>query len=357
MQAFNSNNDGDYEVFVTVENTVIPLDESPPTPLPLPRITILFNVVISYNVDSDITGPIRAYNARLRLDHPFHSFTSCPRDAVSNMIAAMQIPFPLDRLRWKTQSFGGSTEPLESVEAMISKIVNGVNAMVSDGKLGIIVTIEKEIKMVAHQVFDEMQMLEVQARELRDELESEILGNHQDNRALLAIYDDGLQLPQEGWARQLREEWGSAVSRLNHISVMLSADDMHGLEGAIETLLGLRDSVIRTCAKMRLVLALLRQNTRDSDDRLLTEAVVRESLDQAVFRPMPATKASVEALNKFVFDGSSCDQLCVVCLEKMLSGDQVTCLPCSHIFHGDCIIQWLNSGHTCPVCRFRFPTN
>ncbi|KAM2133176.1 hypothetical protein ACFX1R_003308 [Malus domestica] len=36
--------------------------------------------------------------------------------------------------------------------------------------------------MVAHQVFDEMQTLEVQAKELLDELESEILGNHQNNR-------------------------------------------------------------------------------------------------------------------------------------------------------------------------------
>ncbi|KAM1005968.1 hypothetical protein ACFX2A_002779 [Malus domestica] len=54
--------------------------------------------------------------------------------------------------------------------------------MVSDGNLGIIVTIEKKIKMVAHQVFGEMQTLKVQARELRDKLESEILGNHQDNR-------------------------------------------------------------------------------------------------------------------------------------------------------------------------------
>lgn len=83
------------------------------------------------------------------------------------MIATMQISFSLDHFQWKTQRFGRSTEPLESVEAMISKIVNGVDAMVSDGKLGIIVTIEKEIKMVTHQVFNEMQMLEVQARELR----------------------------------------------------------------------------------------------------------------------------------------------------------------------------------------------
>lgn len=70
---------------------------------------------------------------------------------------------------------------------------------------------------------------------------------------MLAIYDNGLQLPQEGWARQLREEWGSSISQLNHISVMFSADNIHGLEGVIETLLGLWDSVIRTCAKKRLV--------------------------------------------------------------------------------------------------------
>lgn len=120
---------------------------------------------------------------------------------------------------------------------------------------------------------------------------------------------------------------------------MLKVDDIHGFEGAIKTLLGLRDSEMRTCAKMCLVLALLWRNTRDGNDRALTEAVVRKSLDQAVFRLMPTTKALVEALNKFVFDGSSCDQLCVVCLENMLSEDQVTCLPCSHIFHRDCIIQ------------------
>ncbi|KAM1050507.1 hypothetical protein ACFX13_032967 [Malus domestica] len=75
--------------------------------------------------------------------------------------------------------------------------------------------------------------------------------------------------------------------------------------------------------------------------------------------PRPASKAAVEALEKLVFDeradGSSSNQYCVVCLEKMLSGEQVTRLPCSHMFHGDCIVEWLNQCHTCPVCRFKLP--
>ncbi|KAH0973919.1 hypothetical protein GBA52_015818 [Prunus armeniaca] len=87
------------------------------------------------------------------------------------------------------------------------------------------------------------------------------------------------------------------------------------------------------------------------------EAAVREPLDQAaaLLRPKPASKASVEALEKLVFDGEV-DYQCVVCMEEMVRGDQVTCLPCSHVFHGNCVIKWLKLSHTCPVCRFKLPT-
>ncbi|BFG31504.1 hypothetical protein CerSpe_177770 [Prunus speciosa] len=134
------------------------------------------------------------------------------------------------------------------------------------------------------------------------------------------------------------------------------------MEDVLDRLLSLRDSMIRTCANMRSFLDTLAQNTGDIDDGALTEAAVRESLEEAVLSPMPATRASVEALEKFVFDGgvqcgSSSDQRCVVCLGKILCEDQVTCLPCSHMFHGHCIEQWLRYGHVCPLCRFKLPTD
>ena len=47
---------------------------------------------------------------------------------------------------------------------------------------------------------------------------------------------------------------------------------------------------------------------------------------------------------------------CVVCLEDILVGSEATGLPCSHQFHGDCIIKWLNISKFCPLCRFELPS-
>ncbi|CAL9029657.1 unnamed protein product [Prunus brigantina] len=366
MQAFSSNSSHAYGIFVAVEKRGFPDDEFLPIPIPIsiPQVSILLNVLISYTTNSDNTLRTRAYDARLELDNPFHSFKSNSRDIISNMIDAMRIPFPLDRLRWKTQRFGGgNTEPLEGVEAMVSKIALVVSAMVENHaaaglnkKLGILFTIEKVIPIFAHHLFDEMQQLEVQARELRDEVNSRI----QTNDALLDLSLHGASQVREGWARELREDWDSII--LSDSVVMLSADDIHKLEESRDKLLSLRDSRVRYCTVLRLLLNLLGLYTGDTDDGTLMEEALRESLNQEMFRPMPATSASVEALDKFVFDGgvpnsSSSDQHCVICLDRMLSGDQVTCLPCSHMFHANCIEQWLRYGHICPLCGFKLPTD
>ncbi|XP_055815392.1 uncharacterized protein LOC129885216 [Solanum dulcamara] len=43
---------------------------------------------------------------------------------------------------------------------------------------------------------------------------------------------------------------------------------------------------------------------------------------------------------------------CVICLEKLGKEKERMCMPCSHIFHKDCITTWLQNGHSCPVSRY-----
>lgn len=49
---------------------------------------------------------------------------------------------------------------------------------------------------------------------------------------------------------------------------------------------------------------------------------------------------------------------CCVCLEANELDDRVVRLPCAHIFHARCIVDWLgNHSCTCPVCRYELPTD
>eukprot|EP00553_Chaetoceros_curvisetus_P001310 CAMPEP_0204621072 /NCGR_PEP_ID=MMETSP0717-20131115/6909_1 /ASSEMBLY_ACC=CAM_ASM_000666 /TAXON_ID=230516 /ORGANISM="Chaetoceros curvisetus" /LENGTH=686 /DNA_ID=CAMNT_0051635411 /DNA_START=191 /DNA_END=2251 /DNA_ORIENTATION=+ len=49
---------------------------------------------------------------------------------------------------------------------------------------------------------------------------------------------------------------------------------------------------------------------------------------------------------------------CCICLEPHNIGDRVIRLPCAHIYHPHCIINWLGShSNTCPVCRYELSTD
>ncbi|OQS04405.1 hypothetical protein THRCLA_03353 [Thraustotheca clavata] len=42
---------------------------------------------------------------------------------------------------------------------------------------------------------------------------------------------------------------------------------------------------------------------------------------------------------------------CVICQVDIDKADQVTRMPCQHIFHTECLGQWLKIGNSCPICR------
>ena len=42
---------------------------------------------------------------------------------------------------------------------------------------------------------------------------------------------------------------------------------------------------------------------------------------------------------------------CMVCLYDYAISDAVKTLPCFHMFHPDCIQQWLEKSKMCPLCK------
>jgi hypothetical protein len=44
---------------------------------------------------------------------------------------------------------------------------------------------------------------------------------------------------------------------------------------------------------------------------------------------------------------------CVICLNDFEKGQKALIIPCTHIFHADCIKSWFNTQNTCPICKFK----
>ena len=77
----------------------------------------------------------------------------------------------------------------------------------------------------------------------------------------------------------------------------------------------------------------------------------------------PASQGIVEALRHaarpareyFEFfrsvDTEASGNQCTICLAAMVNEEMITQMGCSHTFHLNCLMSWLEQQHTCPVCR------
>lgn len=44
---------------------------------------------------------------------------------------------------------------------------------------------------------------------------------------------------------------------------------------------------------------------------------------------------------------------CIICLMQLEKGAKLIILPCFHVFHSQCIKDWLNNSIYCPLCKFK----
>ncbi|KAJ8557085.1 hypothetical protein K7X08_002710 [Anisodus acutangulus] len=71
----------------------------------------------------------------------------------------------------------------------------------------------------------------------------------------------------------------------------------------------------------------------------------------------PASKSAIESLDTLVVKEEQEVMACAICKDVVNVGEIAKNLPCGHGYHDDCIVQWLGSRNSCPVCRFELPTD
>jgi E3 ubiquitin-protein ligase RNF115/126 len=53
-----------------------------------------------------------------------------------------------------------------------------------------------------------------------------------------------------------------------------------------------------------------------------------------------------------------CNTECCICFFQHNVGDKgIARLPCGHLFHRKCVVEWLEKKCSCPICRYEIPSN
>ncbi|XVF83155.1 hypothetical protein PTKIN_Ptkin16aG0111000 [Pterospermum kingtungense] len=274
---------------------------------------ITFKCIINANLVTnklpDKFIPIREHYSTPEFQHHLTDDGQLTRDFLSNKFANPTIiPFSMGNLHWKKRANDKEWVPLVSTDDVVTSLLNVCDEMVSEysgrKKLCLLVYIRKEVTVPHHEY-----LAMINAKQAEENLQQTL--QH------LEYMCRGLA---RGW-RFSPLEWELMVKEIQEA--------------------GLGNSVEDAC-------------------NIITERAMRESREQETKkRTVPADETSIQALEKVIYGpgGSKySEDKCSVCLKEMLLGSQVTRMPCSHVFHEDCIVPWLKINHVCPLCRYQLST-
>ncbi|XP_027908840.1 E3 ubiquitin-protein ligase BIG BROTHER-like isoform X2 [Vigna unguiculata] len=93
----------------------------------------------------------------------------------------------------------------------------------------------------------------------------------------------------------------------------------------------------------------LESNSSSQELLDLGEAVGTQNrgLSQELIDMLPTSKYKFGSL----FKRKNSGKRCVICQMTYRRGDQQMKLPCSHVYHSECITKWLSINKKCPVCN------
>ena len=90
-------------------------------------------------------------------------------------------------------------------------------------------------------------------------------------------------------------------------------------------------------------------NMNNMNNNLLMNPMnnMNQGLDQNTINNLNIT--NINDVSKMKEDNKNC----VICLEDFKNGDVVIYLPCLHVFHKDCLLEWFRGHDFCPLCKLK----
>ena len=63
-------------------------------------------------------------------------------------------------------------------------------------------------------------------------------------------------------------------------------------------------------------------------------------------------KENTKKYVEFSVERDFTNNLCLICLEGMIKGNDIILIDCGHKYHKDCLLAWFERKKICPECDF-----
>lgn len=82
-------------------------------------------------------------------------------------------------------------------------------------------------------------------------------------------------------------------------------------------------------------------------------SIIERSMEESKPPPQTANDEEIHSLKTYIYTGDEKDekQPCAICLNDFQSGEKIIETHCEHLFHDECLIAWLKTNISCPMCR------
>ena len=94
----------------------------------------------------------------------------------------------------------------------------------------------------------------------------------------------------------------------------------------------------------------------EHNERSILDHVIDQSYHESLVISTTNMNRNIHSTTRSYGSLTTSDTACMICQENFADSDEIPTLSCGHVFHNNCLNEWVKRNPVCPFCQVAIPT-